>query len=243
MVDLIRESLAGKVAVIIGVGSGQGISTTRMFINSGAKVALVSRKGNSFGLAESSTIKVYKADAADEESLIRVRDQIMSDFGSIDAVCNNVGKWTDPSRDFPGDSKMLELFEGNVLTHLTSIRIFSEAMKKNGGAIVNIGASRNLFRGSDLAYSVSKSAIEELTRKAAEMLKKYDIRVNAVLPGSINKEDTYFKVFPFNFTKFSQTSILEPIELAFVTVFLSSDMASGITGQSITVDKGLDISK
>ena len=57
MVDLIRESMAGKVAVVIGVGPGQGISTVRMLINFGAKVAIVSRSGNTYGLVESSTIK------------------------------------------------------------------------------------------------------------------------------------------------------------------------------------------
>lgn len=243
MVDLIRESLAGKVAVVLGVGSGQGISTARMFINFGAKVALVSRKGSNFGLVESSTIRIYKCDAEDEKALAELRDKILSDFGSIDVVCNNVGKWVEPSKNFPDNPKMIEVFNANVLTHLNSIRIFSEAMKSNGGSIVNIGASRNLFKGNDLSYTVSKSAVEELTRKAAEMLRPYNIRVNAVLPGAVGKEDTYFKVFPFSFTKFSETTVLEPIEVAFVTAFLSSDMSSGITGQSITVDKGLDVIK
>ncbi|WP_393971927.1 SDR family NAD(P)-dependent oxidoreductase [Oxyplasma meridianum] len=239
MVDLIRDSLAGKVAVIIGVGPGQGISTVRMFINFGAKVAVVSRSGNTFGLVESSTIKAYKADATNAEELQKLRDKIIADYGSVDVVCNNVGVWRQPKGEFEDPAQMEEMFRINVMSMYNSIRIFSEAMKKKGGSIVNIGASRNLFKGNSIAYTVSKSAIEELTRKTAETLRKYNIRVNAVLPGGVNKDDNYYKVFPFNYTKISETFQLEPIEIAMVTSFLGSEMSTGINGQSITVDRGM----
>ena len=239
MVDLIRDSLAGKVAVILGVGPGQGISTVRMFINFGAKVAVVSRSGNTFGLVESSTIKAYKTDATNPEELQKLRDKIMADYGSIDVLCNNVGVWRQPKGEFEDPAEMEEMFRINVMTMYNSIRIFSDAMKKKGGAIVNIGASRNIFKGNSISYTVSKSAIEELTRKTAETLRKYNIRVNAVLPGGVNKDDNYYKVFPFNYTKISETVQLEPIEIAMVTSFLGSEMSTGITGQSITVDRGM----
>ena len=239
MVDLIRDSLAGKVAVILGVGPGQGISTVRMFINFGAKVAIVSRSGNTFGLVESSTIKAYKADSTNSEELQKLRDKIVADYGGIDVLCNNVGVWRQPKSEFEDPAEMEEMFRINVMSMYNSIRIFSESMKKKGGAVVNIGASRNIFRGNSIAYTVSKSSIEELTRKTAEILRKYNIRVNAVLPGGVNKEDNYYKVFPFNYTKLSETVQLEPIEIAMVTSFLASEMATGITGQAITVDRGM----
>jgi NAD(P)-dependent dehydrogenase (short-subunit alcohol dehydrogenase family) len=103
-----------------------------------------------------------------------------------------------------------------------------------------VGASRYIFQGNDLAYNVSKSAIEELVRKSAETLRQYNIRVNAVMPGSVGKEDTYYKVFPFNFTKLSERKELEPIEVAMVSAFLASEMSLGIDGQCINVDRGLN---
>ncbi len=239
MVDLIRDSLAGKVAVILGVGPGQGISTVRMFINFGAKVAIVSRNGNTFGLVESSTIKAYKADCTNPDELQKLRERIVSDYGGIDVVCNNVGVWRQPKGEFEDPAEMEEMFRINVMSMYNSIRIFSESMKNKGGAFVNIGASKNIFKGNSVSYTVSKSAVEELTRKSAETLRKYNIRVNAVLPGGVNKEDNYYKVFPFNYTKLSETVQLEPIEIAMVTTFLASEMATGITGQSITVDRGM----
>ncbi len=240
MVDLIRESMAGKVAVILGVGPGQGITATKLFINFGAKVALISRSGNTFGLAESSTIKAYKADARNEEELVQARDKILSDYGQIDFLYNNVGKWLDPEQSgpFPGKGEMNDMFEANVLTLESATKIFSEAMKKNGGSIVNVGAAESLFKGNSMSYTVAKSAVSELTRKSAEALRKYNIRVNCVHPGSVHAEGDYRKVFPFNFQKLADGTELHPIEVGYVGVFLASEMAYAINGQSITVDRG-----
>lgn len=240
MVDLIRESLAGKVAVILGVGPGQGITATKLFINFGAKVALVSRTGQTFGLAESSTIKAYKADARNEEELKAVREKIISDYGQIDVLYNNVGKWLDPGKasPFPEKDEMADMFEANVLTMESAIRIFSDAMKKKGGAIVNVGAAESLYKGNTMSYSVAKSAVSELTRKSAEALRKFDIRVNCVHPGMVHAEGDYRHIFPFNFQRLADGVNLHPIEVGFVGVFLASEMAYAINGQSITVDRG-----
>lgn len=245
MVDLIRESLAGKVAVILGVGPGQGITATKLFINFGAKVALVSRSGQTFGLAESSTIKAYKADARNEEELKAVRDKIIANYGQIDVLYNNVGKWMQPEKGdpFPSKDEMNDMFEANVLTLESATRIFSEAMKKAGGSIVNVGAAKSLFRGNTLSYTVSKSAIAELTRKSAEFLRKYNIRVNCVLPGAVNAEGDYRHIFPFNFKKLIDGTNLHPIEVGFVGVFLASEMAYALNGQAITVDRGSETVK
>ncbi len=240
MVDLIRESMAGKAAAVIGVGPGQGISTVRMLINFGAKVAIVSRSGNTFGLVESSTIKAYKADATDESQLLAVRDRILADYGSLDFVISNVGTWEKLPGEFPEIKDFERMIRINLSSHLSVLRIFSKPMKAKGGSFVLVGASKHIFRGNDLAYNVSKSGIEELTRKSAEILRQSNIRVNAVMPGSVGKEDTYYKVFPFNFTKFSERRELEPIEVAMVSTFLASEMSLGINGQCINVDHGLN---
>lgn len=245
MVDLIRESLAGKVAVILGVGPGQGITATKLFINFGAKVALISRTGQSYGLAESSTIKVYKGDARNEEELVKLRDRIMEDYGQIDVLYNNVGKWLDPGKasPFPDKAEMSDMFEANVITLESAIKVFSESMKKKGGAIVNVGAAESLFKGNSMSYSVAKSAVSELTRKSAEALRKYNIRVNCVHPGMVHAEGDYRHIFPFNFQKLSDGVNLHPIEVGFVGVFLASEMAYAINGQSITVDRGTETVK
>ncbi len=240
MVDLIRESLAGKVAVILGVGPGQGITATKLFINFGAKVALVSRSGQTFGLAESSTIKAYKADARNETELVAVRDKIISDYGQIDVLYNNVGKWISPGSGdaFSSKEEMSDMFDANVLTLQNATKVFAESMKKNGGAIVNVGAAPSLYLGNSMSYSVAKSAISELTRKSAEFLRKHNIRVNSVLPGSVHAEGDYRHIFPFNFQKLADGTNLHPIEVGFVGVFLASEMAYAINGQSIEVDRG-----
>ncbi len=240
MVDLIRDSLAGKVAAIIGVGPGQGISAVRMLINFGAKVAIVSRSGNMFGLVESSTIKAYKADATNEEELKAVRDKILADYGSIYTVVSNVGTWQSFKGLFPERADFQKMLDVNLISQLTVLKVFSEPMLQKGGSFVLVGASRHIFKGNDLSYNVSKFALEELVRKSAENLRKYNIKVNGVLPGGVSKEDNYYKVFPFNVTKFSEKTQLEPIEIAMVNAFLASEMSLGINGQCISVDRGLN---
>jgi 3-oxoacyl-[acyl-carrier protein] reductase len=238
--DVIRESLAGKVAVVMGTGPGQGNAVARLLINFGAKVALVSRSGSSFGLVESSTIKIFKGDSTSEESVKTIRDGIIAAFGGIDVLYNSAGKYEETGREFPPLTDLTEMFFSNVVAQYNAIRIMSEAMKKKGGAIVNIGASPALFTGSSIAYSIAKKGIEEMTRKSAEMLKPYNIRVNAVLPGAVSREDRFRKTFPFNFGKISDTTDLEATEVAYVSVFLLSEMSYGINGQSIVVDKGMN---
>lgn len=241
--DVIRESLAGKVAVVIGMGPGQGNAVARLLINFGAKVALVSRSGSSFGLVESSTIKIYKGDSTDEETLREIRDKIIEFYGGIDIVYNAAGKFEEAGKEFPPVSDLNEMFTGNVIAQYNVIRVFSEVMRKRGGAIVNVGASTAIFTGSSIAYTIAKKSIEEMTRKSAEMLKPYNIRVNAVLPGAVSRDDKFRKTFPFNFGKISETTDLDATEVAYVSVFLLSEMSYGINGQSIVVDKGMNTLK
>ncbi|QRF76276.1 3-ketoacyl-(acyl-carrier-protein) reductase [Thermoplasmatales archaeon] len=238
--DVIRESLAGKVAVVMGAGPGQGNAVARLLINFGAKIAMVSRSGSSFGLVESSTIKIFKGDATNEDSIKEIRDKIIDFYGGIDVVYNSPGKYEETSKDFPPQSDLMEMFTSNVGAQYNVIRLFSESMRKKGGSIVNIGASPAIFTGSSIAYTVAKKSIEEMTRKSAEMLKPYNIRVNAVLPGAVSREDRFRKTFPFNFAKISDTTDMEATEVAYVSVFLLSEMAYGINGQSIVVDKGMN---
>ena len=243
MVDLIRDSIAGKTAVILGAGPGQGIATARMFINFGAKVAIISRSGKTYGLAESSTIHVYRADASDLQNLKDLREKIVKDYGRIDFLHNSVGTWSADTDDFPDESEVMSLLRTNLLSQYNAIKVFSQAMRKEGGSIVNVGASPHIFGSGHIGYNMSKSAIEELTRSSARKLKKYNIRVNALMPGAMSKEDNYFKNFPFKFPGLAENKPLESGEVAMISVFLCSEMAHGINGQAIVVDRGTSLGK
>ncbi len=240
MVDLLYESLKNKTAVVLGVGPGQGISTARMFLNFGVKVGIVNRSGNRFGLPDSDQVRVYKYDATDESQVIRLRKDLLNDFGSLNCVVSNTGLWEPATGTFGSLHELERNFKVNVESHVIAIKVLSESMKENGGSIVLVGASRLIYKGNTLPYSVSKSSIEELTRISAEKLRQYNIRVNSVLPGSVSQQDDYFNVFPFNYPQLSEKTQVESIEVAMTNVFLSSNMASGIDGQCIAVDRGLN---
>ena len=240
MVDLLRESLSGKLAVVNGVGAGQGMSTIRAFINSGAKVAIISRSGDTHGLTETSQIRAFKCDSSDPDQIKETAKKISTEMGDPDFLINNIGKWSGGD-DLENEEAFLEMLKFNTASQYNAIYAFLPFMKNKGGAIVNIGASEALRGASSVSYSASKYAIEEITKVLASRLKKYNIRVNSIKPGSVIKEDTFFNVFPFKFAEISEDKVLQPLEVAYISLFLCSKLAQSITGQSITADRGTSL--
>lgn len=240
MVDLLRESLSGKLAVVNGVGAGQGMSTIRAFINCGSKVAIISRSGDTYGLTETSQIRAFKCDASDPIALKETAKKIFSEMGEPDFLINNIGKWSG-GNELEDEATFLDMLKFNTSSQYNAIYAFLPYMKNRGGAIVNIGASGALREASSVSYSTSKYAIEEMTGILALRLKKYNIRVNSIKPGSVIKEDTFFNVFPFKFAEISEDKVLQPLEVAYISLFLCSKLAQSITGQSITADRGTSL--
>ena len=240
MVDLLRESLSGKLAVVNGAGAGQGMSTIRAFINCGSKVAIISRSGETYGLTETSQIRAFKCDSSDPVQIKETAKKIASEMGEPDFLINNIGKWAGGD-ELEDEEAFQEMLKFNVASQYNAIYAFLPYMKKRGGAIVNIGASEALRGASSVSYSTSKYAIEEMTKVMALRLKKYNIRVNSVKPGSVIKEDTFFNVFPFKFAEISEDKVLQPLEVAYISLFLCSKLSQSITGQSITADRGTSL--
>ena len=126
----------------------------------------------------------------------------------------------------------------NVNTQYTVLIGFAACMAENS-SIVNIGASVNLLKINNSGYSISKYAIEEMTRNAASSLRSRGIRVNDVLPGSARKDDNFEEKFPFSFIEGKE--FLEPLEIAYISVFLLSQLSHGINGQCIASDRGMGL--
>jgi NAD(P)-dependent dehydrogenase (short-subunit alcohol dehydrogenase family) len=139
--------------------------------------------------------------------------------------------------EFSGE-KAMEFFNRNVVSSINTIEIFHPLMK-NGGTIVNVGASPALFHLSSLEYAISKRSVEELTRKMASILRVKNIRVNAIMPGSVDSSVEIEELAPFKFKKLEGKKEVTTLEIAYVALFLISDLSYGINGQSVAVDGGL----
>ncbi|MGC8645433.1 MAG: SDR family NAD(P)-dependent oxidoreductase [Thermoplasmata archaeon] len=234
--DYFRQALEGRVGVISGAGSGQGRAVVKLLLENGAKVVAFSRSGSKLGITHENLL-VEKADSTDLSSLRRVAEIVKQKHGKIDFLYNNHGIFSPSRGDFDA-VKAAEFFQRNVVASINTVAAFLPLIR-DGGSIVNVGASPSIFKYSSLEYAVSKSAVEELTRKMASIMRERNIRVNAILPGSVDSSKDIDELKPLAFPPLSGRGTVNTLEVAYVSVFLLSGLSNGIDGQSIRVDGGL----
>lgn len=245
--------LTGKIAIITGAGNGQGASEVYFFAKEGAKVIatdiefdklteVVNKVNAEF---PDSTIAL-KHDVSCEDQWIQVAEEGVKTFGNINVLVNNAGIATTTAYT----DLTLDMFQRtmniNAWSQLVGIRTVVPFMKKTGGgSIINIGSlASKINAGGFSAYTMSKGAVEAMTRSAAAELGPDCIRVNSVHPGGIatrmvteNKDITQETV--------RQIEAALPLrrlgtadEVAHLVVFLASDEAAYITGAEHIVDGG-----
>ena len=247
--------LKDKAAIVVGAGSirpgmGNGKATAILFAKEGAKVACVDLHLE----AAEETVETIKhqggqaiaisADATKELDTKKIVEEVISNFGKIDILFNNVGVGL-------GDRglKIAEKDWDTVMnTNLKSIMavckyVVPEMIKGGGGAIVNNASMAAFYGHYNYPYAASKAGVVALTRSLAVGLAKYNIRVNCVAPGLIatpmveplmgqRRDSTVEQRVPLKRHGKAE-------EVAYAVLFLASDEASFITGQTICVDGGL----
>jgi NAD(P)-dependent dehydrogenase (short-subunit alcohol dehydrogenase family) len=234
---ILENYFVGKNFIVAGMGTGQGMSTAKLIEKLGGHVIALSRSGRApLGIHEN--IESIKCDMGNREDVRNLSYEIRSRGMKINGLVNNAGKWEMSSEKLVSPEKLIDFFNSNVNTQYTVLMGLIDCMAEKS-SIVNIGASRNLLKNNNSGYSISKYAIEEMTKIAASALRGRSIRVNAVLPGSVHKDDNFEEKFPFSFM--DEGEFLEPLEIAYVSLFLLSPLSYCINGQCITSDRGLDI--
>ncbi len=236
--DYFANSFEGKVGVVSGAGRGQGKAVVKLLLENGAKVIAFSRSGNKPDLTHEN-LRIVKGDSSDLESLRAIREFVEKEHGILHFVYNNHGMFSAQSQEFHGQTA-LEFFDRNVVSSINTIETFYPLMTK-GGSIVSVGASPALYHMSSLEYAVSKRAVEEMTRKMAAILRSKNIRVNALLPGSVDASREIEDLVPFKFKGLDGKKEVSTLEIAYTALFLLSDLSYGINGQSISVDAGIHL--
>ena len=234
---ILENYFGGKNFIVAGMGTGQGMATAKLIEKLGGHVIALSRTGRSTS-GKHENIESMRCDMGNLQDVKNVSIEIEKRGFKINGIVNNAGKWENSSEKLVPPEKMLDFFMANVNTQYTVMMGLAENMSENS-SIVNIGASENLLKINNSGYSVSKYAIEELTRIAASGLKDRRIRVNAVLPGSVHKEDNFEEKYPYSFK--DGDVFLEPLEIAYVSIFLLSPLSHAINGQCITSDRGMGL--
>jgi NAD(P)-dependent dehydrogenase (short-subunit alcohol dehydrogenase family) len=245
--------LKDKVAVVTGAAQGIGLAIAERFAREGAKVVLGDINAEK-GEAAAERLRAAGTEALFHRADVGYRDQAgglvaraVEAFGRIDILVNNAG--ITHNADFLDLTE--EDFDRVLRTNLKSAFLCGQAAARQmaaqgpGGIIINMASVNALLAiPNQVPYAASKGAINQLTRVMAVGLASHGIRVNAIGPGTIMTELARDSVLQNEEAKrmvMSRTPIGrfgEPDEVASVALFLASDDASYITGQTIYPDGG-----
>ncbi|MEO1659927.1 MAG: SDR family oxidoreductase [Pseudomonadota bacterium] len=254
--------LTGKVAVITGAASGIGASGVEVFVEAGAQViaadlqdekgaALVARFG-------ADKVAFQHCDVTDPKALEALMQSTVDTFGGLDILWNNAGSGGTSSSveelDLEGYSFTMDLLLKSVFagTHFA----VPHMKARGGGSVINTSSISAICAGyAPITYSVAKKAVAHFSKMAAAELSKYQIRVNAILPGFIatsifgaslglprEQADQMAEMLA------QAGGAMQPVgrtgngeDIAQMAAYLSSDAAGFVTGGEFVVDGGITV--
>ncbi len=244
----------GQVVVVTGAASGMGAATARAFRSSGAQVLLVDRNAvllETVALeldASLETVAFMVGDVSQSAFCDAVIARAVTHFGRVDAVVNAAGIIVRASAIDTSDEDWMRIMGVNVSGVFFMARAAARVMVAQGsGSIVNFGSIwGDVGAAGVAAYCASKGAVHNLTRAMALEHAQHGVRVNAVCPGEVNtpmlSSERTEPVSAALLERLAQSvpmgRLAEPEEIARVVLFLSSDLASYMTGSLVTVDAG-----
>ncbi|RKQ63302.1 3-oxoacyl-[acyl-carrier-protein] reductase [Thermovibrio guaymasensis] len=239
------EELKGAVVLVTGGTRGIGKAIAQRFSEVGATVYITgTNQERTLQVASELGVNGFKMDVTDREEVKKVVFEILEKEGKIDILVNNAGITRDTLFIRMKDEDWDKVIDTNLNGVYNVTRaVVPYMVKKRKGVIINISSVVG-FTGNvgQVNYSATKSALIGFTKSLAKELGGRGIRVNAVAPGYITTDMT--KAIPEKVKSELLKSIPlrregEPREVADVVLFLSSNMASYITGTTLHVNGGL----
>lgn len=247
-------SFAGKIIIVTGATSGIGRATAEAFGREGGSVLLVGRQETVLaeaaaevraagGQAATVAVDLTTVDAPD-----RVVSAALAAFGHIDVLVNAAGVIASGALEATTDEIWDTMMAVNLRAPFRLMRAAAPHLTLRKGAIVNVSSVNGLrsFPGV-LAYCVSKAGVDHLTRCAAIEMAPAGVRVNAVNPGVTvtnlhrrsGMDETKYAAF---LERSKETHPLgrpgQPDDIAALILFLASDRAGWMTGETIPIDGG-----
>jgi NAD(P)-dependent dehydrogenase (short-subunit alcohol dehydrogenase family) len=245
--------LDGKVALVTGGGRGIGKAIARRFVEAAARVVIASRKLENL----EATVKELSGlpgqvlpivcHVGHQEQLEHVVRETEARFGPIDILVNNSATNIGQGPALQVTDVMLDkMVEVNVKSCLRLVNLVVPKMieRKSGGSIINIASIAGLEpQPGGLLYSFTKAGLLMMTRSWAREFGPHNVRVNAIAPGLIQTEFSSFFWRDEMFMK--QLLETQPIrriglpeEIGCAALYLASNEASYVTGQTFVIDGG-----
>jgi NAD(P)-dependent dehydrogenase (short-subunit alcohol dehydrogenase family) len=253
--DNSRFSVAGRVAVVTGGGTGIGRGIARVLASHGADVAVAGRRMGPLEAtaaeleAEGRRSLVVPTDVTRFADCERLVEETVTQLGRLDILVNNAGGigglTTKPIADWSLD-EWHHLLELNALSVWILSRLAAEHMIERGtGAIVNISStSASSGYPAGAPYAAAKAAVNNLTASMAGAWTPKGVRVNAVACGAIRTEPLIASSLRYfgdedALGAYSATGrIGEPEEVGYAVLFLASDASSYCSGHTLVLDGG-----
>ena len=234
--------------LVTGGGSGIGRAIALAFAAAGAKVAVVGRRTAPLEqVARELGVRgiVVRGDVAQPGESKRILDEVTTALGGLDVLVNNAGVYPLGALAEASDDDLWAAFATNVIAPMALIRDAIPALRKRGGAVVNIGSTvARISKANMAAYSSSKYALEQATRSLAVELGPLGIRVNCIAPG-MTSTDMIAHLSPKVRQQYLDATPLgrmgDPDDVARVVLALASDAFAWVTGQVIQCSGGFQL--
>jgi NAD(P)-dependent dehydrogenase (short-subunit alcohol dehydrogenase family) len=258
---LVDFSIEGRQAVVIGAGRGIGRGIALAFAEAGADVAVaalnkerideVAKRAAGFGVRSQG----FSADATDAAAMDALARDVLAAFPDVSIVVNSVG---DSIRkqvaDIPGEpgsgmtsGDWRRIIDLNLTSVFEGCRVFGPHLRERGaGSVINVSGVRGMRASKNMAaYAAGKAGVARIT-EAAALEWGPDIRVNAISPGLFPDPEQESPADIASYEESVRHRIpLERIggvrEVGLMAVYLSSDAAAYVTGQTFVIDGGTSL--
>lgn len=252
------KRMEGKVAIITGAGGDLGKVVAKVFLQQGAKVALIDYDRDALtrchnSLSSFGSVKTFVADVTSEKEVSAYVESVLSAWGKIDVFVNNAGIIGTVA---PLIDQKVEDFDVIINVNVKGVflglkHVLPVMMRQNSGSIINTSSISGLMgSGGNSLYAATKHAVVGLTKTAALEVGHYSIRVNSIHPAplesammrkneeSINRENPHeVRERISSRIPLGRYGTME--EVAKLMLFLASDDSEFITGSQYRIDGGM----
>jgi len=243
-------NINGKVALVTGGARGIGKAICTKLAGAGARLAIVdvmlaaAEETAAEFRSQGIDAKAFAANVADSETVATMVKEVLAAFDQIDILVNNAGITRDNLLIRMKDDEWDAVLAVNLKGTFNCIKAVARPMMKaRSGKIINIASVVGVMGNAGQAnYSASKAGVIGLTKTAAKEFASRNINVNAVAPGYIatdmtDKLSTEARDAFLNAIPLARAGTAD--DVAKVVLFLASDLADYVTGQTINIDGGL----